>query len=48
MWLQDGQEVDDPSSADAAGLSLQAPTATQPHDPQGAADFIGLDDDTPG
>ena len=46
VWLQeDGQEVGTPTSDNASGLNLQAPTATQPHDPQGAADFIGLDDD---
>ena len=46
VWLQeDGQEAGTPTSANASGLNLQAPTATQPHDPQGAADFIGLDDD---
>ena len=46
VWLQeDGQEVGTPTSANASGLNLQAPAATQPHDPQGAADFIGLDDD---
>lgn len=50
VWLQeDGQEVGSPSAANASQLHLEGPTPTQPMDPQGAADFIGLDDDdTPG
>lgn len=50
MWLQeDGQEVGSPSADNASQLHLEGPTPTQPMDPQGAADFIGLDDDdTPG
>ncbi len=49
VWLQeDGQEVGSPTAANAGQLHLEGPTPTQPMDPQGAADFIGLDDDTPG
>ena len=50
VWLQeDGQEVGSPSADNASQLHLEGPTPTQPMDPQGAADFIGLDDDdTPG
>ncbi|DBA96016.1 hypothetical protein WJX77_003113 [Trebouxia sp. C0004] len=48
VWLQeDGQEVGSPTAANAGQLHLEGPTPTQPMDPQGAADFIGLDDDTP-
>lgn len=49
VWLQeDGQEVGSPSADNASQLHLEGPTPTQPMDPQGAADFIGLDDDAPG
>ncbi len=49
VWLQeDGQEVGSPTAANGGQLHLEGPTPTQPMDPQGAADFIGLDDDTPG
>ena len=49
VWLQeDGEEVGSPTAANAGQLHLEGPTPTQPMDPQGAADFIGLDDDTPG
>jgi hypothetical protein len=49
VWLQeDGQEVGSPTAANAGQLHLEGPTPTQPMDPQGAADFIGLDDDAPG
>ncbi|KAL3140296.1 hypothetical protein ABBQ38_004564 [Trebouxia sp. C0009 RCD-2024] len=48
VWLQeDGQEVGSPSADNASQLHLEGPTPTQPMDPQGAADFIGLDDDAP-
>lgn len=46
VWLQeDGQEAGSPTAANAGQLHLEGPTPTQPLDPQGAADFIGLDDD---